>query len=172
MMYFTSVCLLLASIPFIDSVWALPPDQNVKDARSLQSNSYLNVLAATGLLGSHFGVPGLPGDYDFVIVGGGTAGLTLATRLAENSSYSVAVIEAGGFYETDNGNLTQIPADAVYFLEANPVVRNPLIDWYQFTTPQAVRIICREGYQLQCLPRFAGIWWPGSPLYHWPHSGR
>ena len=41
--------------------------------------------------------------YDYVIVGGGTGGLAIAARLAESTNTSVAVIEAGGFYQIDNG---------------------------------------------------------------------
>ena len=33
--------------------------------------------------------------YDYVIIGGGTAGLTLAARLTEDPSIHVAVLEAG-----------------------------------------------------------------------------
>lgn len=39
--------------------------------------------------------------FDYVIVGGGTAGLTVASRLSENSSATVAVIEAGNSGEGD-----------------------------------------------------------------------
>ena len=34
-------------------------------------------------------------EYDFVIVGGGTAGLAIAARLTENSEVTVGVVEAG-----------------------------------------------------------------------------
>jgi choline dehydrogenase len=87
-----------------------------------------------GLLGSHFGYIGIPKSYDYVIIGGGTAGLTIAQRLSQQ--HTVAVIEAGSFYELDNGNLTEIPADASYYLGKDPLYQNPLIDWRQLTTPQ------------------------------------
>ena len=72
-------------------------------------------LYATQLIGSHFGVPDIPVTYDYVVVGGGTAGLVIARRLAANSSLTVAVVEAGGFYEFDNGNYSEIPGFAAQF---------------------------------------------------------
>ena len=89
------------------------------------------------LLGSSFGVPGVDASFDYVIVGGGTAGLVLATRLAEDGKNSVAVIEAGGFYEIDNGNISVIPGEATFYAGANPNNTQPLIDWGFVTTPQA-----------------------------------
>lgn len=76
---------------------------------------YSETLFAAQLIGSHFGVPDVPIAYDYVIVGGGTAGLVVARRLAANSSLTVAVIEAGGFYELDNGNFSEIPGFASQF---------------------------------------------------------
>ena len=59
---------------------------------------------ATALYSNSFGVPGVNATFDYVVVGGGTAGLTIAARLAEDPDVSVAVMEAGGFYQQDNGN--------------------------------------------------------------------
>lgn len=95
-------------------------------------------ISAQGLLGSHFGIPGIDGSYDYVVIGGGTAGLTVARRLATDPSITVAVIEAGDFYEFSNGNLSQIPAYATQFTGNNPTQKNPYLDWYQYTEPQAV----------------------------------
>ena len=95
-----------------------------------------DLLQAQGLFGSYFGVANTPATYDYVIVGGGTAGLTLAQRLATNSS--VAVIEAGGFYEFDNGNTSEIPAFSGTHTGSEATNINPLVDWRQYTIPQDV----------------------------------
>ncbi|KAJ9400608.1 CAZyme family AA3 [Paecilomyces variotii] len=88
------------------------------------------------LLGSSFGLPGTNATFDYVVVGGGNAGLTIASRLAMNGSASVAVVEAGGFYEVDNSNLTVIPGLATYFTGSDPNNFQPLIDWGFNTVPQ------------------------------------
>lgn len=75
---------------------------------SVFSSISVNAAHSTGgntiLYSDHFGNVGENGTYDYVVIGGGTAGLTIAMRLAENESLNVAVIEAGDFYEKDNGN--------------------------------------------------------------------
>ena len=40
-------------------------------------------------------------DADFVIIGGGTAGITLATRLTEDANLKVLVLEAGEDMNSD-----------------------------------------------------------------------
>ena len=49
----------------------------------------------------------MPEQFDFVIVGGGTAGCVLADRLTEDGRYSVLMLEAGG---RDDGFWISIPA--------------------------------------------------------------
>jgi choline dehydrogenase-like flavoprotein len=77
-------------------------------ALATQAVSALNIFES----GDSFGIPGKNASYDYVIVGGGTGGLTIAARLAEDKNASVAVIEAGGFYQIDNGNGRSVMMDA------------------------------------------------------------
>lgn len=80
------------------------------------------------------GVAGKAATYDYVVVGGGTAGLAVAARLSEK--YTVAVIEAGTFYETVN-NQSSVPEYVVDFLSmtTDPSTWAPT-DWGFTTTEQ------------------------------------
>ncbi|KAF2639265.1 putative glucose-methanol-choline oxidoreductase [Massarina eburnea CBS 473.64] len=95
-----------------------------------QSQSPTESIIGQPLLGNSFGIPGRNSTYDFLIVGGGTAGLVLANRLSASGTHSVAVIEAGSFYELSNGNLSQIPRNV---WDGND---NPLVDWGFMTEPE------------------------------------
>ncbi len=59
-------------------------------------------------------------DYDYIVVGAGTAGCLLANRLSENPNVSVALLEAGG---RDNYIWVHIPVGYLY------CHGNPRVDW-------------------------------------------
>jgi choline dehydrogenase-like flavoprotein len=58
---------------------------------SVNDRTNANVLPALSQSADDF----LKHNYDFVIIGGGTAGLTVAARLTENPDVTVGVLEAG-----------------------------------------------------------------------------
>ena len=103
-------------------------------------------------IGTAFGVPGKNVSFDYVVIGGGTAGITLATRLAQNGTFSVALVEAGSFYEISNGNHSAVPSGDIFFIGSSPQDYNPLVDWEIVTTPQAVSIlaILLHRYPVRC----------------------
>lgn len=68
-----------------------------------------------------------PSSYDYLIVGGGTAGLVLANRLSSNPHVRVAVIEAGGSV-LYNANVTNV---TTYGLSLDTS-----IDWSYVSAPQ------------------------------------
>ena len=67
--------------------------------------------------------------FDYVIVGGGSAGCTLASRLSEDPTVTVCLIEAGG---QGKGFLVRMPAGVVAMLPGRPKINN----WAYETTPQ------------------------------------
>lgn len=89
-----------------------------------------------GTLGALAGAIGIEQTYDYVVVGGGTAGSAIATRLAQ-AGHSVALIEAGGFYELGEPVLASTPGGDLVFVGADITDLDPLVDWKFVTEKQA-----------------------------------
>ncbi|KAL4228233.1 hypothetical protein ACF0H5_013666 [Mactra antiquata] len=66
-------------------------------------------------------------EYDYVIVGGGSAGSVLAARLSEDKETNVLLIEAGEFYDVNP--LVSVPLN---YLD----LQNTTLDWKFYTEPQ------------------------------------
>ncbi|XP_076181593.1 glucose dehydrogenase [FAD, quinone] [Ptiloglossa arizonensis] len=64
-------------------------------------------------------------EYDFVVIGGGSAGSVVVNRLSENPEWSVLLLEAGG-HETE---ITDVPILSLYLHKSK-------IDWKYKTQPQ------------------------------------
>ncbi|KAL9595710.1 MAG: hypothetical protein Q9219_006276 [cf. Caloplaca sp. 3 TL-2023] len=113
------ISVLLASAPLLQAIPASPDSLYQKRQHVAQS----------------FGVPGSDASFDYVVVGGGTAGLTIASRLAADPTVTVAVVEAGGFYEAV-GNTSVVPGYCTVYAGTDPADTNPAIDWNFVTVPQ------------------------------------
>ncbi|MEQ8772654.1 MAG: GMC family oxidoreductase N-terminal domain-containing protein, partial [Erythrobacter sp.] len=69
-------------------------------------------------------------DYDYVIVGGGSAGCVLANRLTQDGKSRVLLLEAGG---SDASLLVRVPAAIV------KLIGNPRYDWGFSVEPDPTR---------------------------------
>lgn len=78
-------------------------------------------------------------QFDYVIVGGGSAGCVLANRLSANPGTRVCLLEAGG---GGNSILVRMPAAVVAMLPGRPKINN----WAFETVPQP-GLNGRKGYQ-------------------------
>jgi choline dehydrogenase-like flavoprotein len=78
-------------------------------------------------------------QFDYVIVGGGSGGSTLASRLSEDPNISVCLLEAGG---RGDSILVRAPAAVVAMLPGRPKINN----WAFETVPQP-GLNGRKGYQ-------------------------
>lgn len=84
--------------------------------------------------------PKLDDAYDYVVIGAGTSGMTLAGRLSERPSVTVGVLEAGIDYESNliNSQLTNIPgADVIGAGGGQSDNAQSGIDWQFVTEPFA-----------------------------------
>ena len=85
-------------------------------------------------------------SFDYIIVGGGTAGLAVAARLSENPTVTVGVIEAGAARLSDPSVLT--PG------ASSKIVGNKDYDWLLKTVPQVhllVYLRATNRYALTCV---------------------
>ena len=73
-------------------------------------------------------------SYDYVVIGGGTSGLTVANRLSENPKTQVLVLEAGGNYLADPRVI--VPALCMQATGSE-------LDWQFMTVPQ----VCWKYFQ-------------------------
>lgn len=90
--------LFILSLSALVTAAPAPGDEKVTEKRQFQ-----------GLFASFTSFFGFSQTFDYVVLGGGTAGLTIAKRLAE-AKYSVAVIEAGALYQVAAPLIQATPA--------------------------------------------------------------
>ncbi|KAJ0271487.1 hypothetical protein COL940_011010 [Colletotrichum noveboracense] len=88
-----------------------------------------------GVLGVVEGALGTEATYDYVVVGGGTAGNAIGYRLAE-AGHSVAIIEAGIYYEIAKPVLGTTPAGDIIGIGSSIYDTVPTVDWAFQTEPQ------------------------------------
>ncbi|KIY67011.1 GMC oxidoreductase [Cylindrobasidium torrendii FP15055 ss-10] len=98
-------------------------------ARTLTTTFVLSLLASAALAYPYTSSGDVGDAYDYIIVGGGTAGLILANRLSEDALKSVLVLEAGasGDLVADQINIP----DQTYF----NTLTNSIYDFNYTTTP-------------------------------------
>lgn len=76
-------------------------------------------------------------EYDFIVIGGGSAGAVVANRLTEISSWNVLLLEAG----PDENEITDVPSLAAYLQLSK-------LDWKYKTEPTGRACLAMNGARL------------------------
>lgn len=81
----------------------------------------------------------VPSNFDYIIAGGGTAGLALANRLSASPNITVAVVETGGLYEEEDPIMRTVPGFCGRYTGWDPSASlgKVPVDWNYVTTPQS-----------------------------------
>ncbi|KAK8152943.1 choline dehydrogenase [Phyllosticta citrichinensis] len=136
--------------PITDSIWT--------DLSSLVETS----------LGTLAGTLGEVQSFDYVVIGGGTGGNTMAYRLAEAGN-SVAVIEVGGSFEIGKPVVGPAPLGGIIGIGSNPLDSIPTVDYVFTTTPQPGAAGREMHYpQGKCLGGSSAL---NFMLHHRPNKG-
>ncbi|KAJ4426628.1 hypothetical protein ANN_26426 [Periplaneta americana] len=85
-------------------------------------------------------------DYDFIVIGGGTAGSVLASRLSEVKEWNVLLLEAGG----DEPEIADVPILSIYLHKSQ-------LDWKYRTQPQPSA--CQAMTRLRLVGEFGNPGW-------------
>lgn len=84
--------------------------------------------------------------YDYVVIGGGSAGAVIASRLSEDQDTSVLLLEAG----VDEVVLADVPL-------VLPFLRRTFLDWSFLTEPSRNYCLAMRNHQCMC-PRGKVSW--------------
>ncbi|XP_069696324.1 neither inactivation nor afterpotential protein G isoform X2 [Periplaneta americana] len=127
---------------------------------SLMIGAMVGLVAWSSWINSQRGIITIPNAYyDYIIVGGGTAGCVLAARLSADPRHSVLLVEAGGHFNW----LSSIPL-------ATPILQGSSNDW-AYRTKSQINSSWGLNNQSSACPRGRGLGGSGQLNYLLHYTG-